>query len=163
MQQFLKFITWKLKIKNYYLTFMYSWTCFERPHAHHPELNKCSSNLWFYRWSVVVAVLLVVVGPAGVRTPETCWAVHKRQVKKTWEIVASSWLIYWKITDVFYILYYVRYNLNLTILTKKNVHYLNLIQNNIFKIFTLRRLMSHIYGAPILDVSRSYTTTQHSR
>jgi len=28
---------------------------------------------------------------------------------------------------------------------------------------TLRRLMSYIYGAPILDVSRSYATTQHSR
>ena len=30
---------------------------------------------------------------------------------------------------------------------------------------TLRRLMSyiHIYGAPILDVSRSHTKTQHSR
>ena len=28
---------------------------------------------------------------------------------------------------------------------------------------TLRRLMSYIYGAPILDVSRSHKTTQHSR
>ena len=28
---------------------------------------------------------------------------------------------------------------------------------------TLRWLMSYIYGAPILDVSRSHTTTQHSR
>jgi len=28
---------------------------------------------------------------------------------------------------------------------------------------TLRRLMSYIYGASILDVSRSHTTTQHSR
>jgi len=28
---------------------------------------------------------------------------------------------------------------------------------------TLRRLMSYMYGAPILDVSRSHTTTQHSR
>jgi len=28
---------------------------------------------------------------------------------------------------------------------------------------TLRRLMSYIYGAPILDVSRSHTTTQHRR
>ena len=28
---------------------------------------------------------------------------------------------------------------------------------------TLRRQMSYIYGAPILDVSRSHTTTQHSR
>ena len=31
------------------------------------------------------------------------------------------------------------------------------------EILTLRLLMSYIYGAPILDVSRSYTTTQHSR
>ena len=30
-------------------------------------------------------------------------------------------------------------------------------------ILTLRWLMSCIYGAPILDVSRSHTTTQHSR
>jgi hypothetical protein len=29
------------------------------------------------------------------------------------------------------------------------------------KSLTLRLLMSYIYGAPILDVSRSYTTTQH--
>jgi len=28
---------------------------------------------------------------------------------------------------------------------------------------TLRRLMSYIYGAPILAVSRPQTTTQHSR
>jgi len=28
---------------------------------------------------------------------------------------------------------------------------------------TLRLVMSYIYGAPILDVSRSHTTTQHSR
>ena len=39
------------------------------------------------------------------------------------------------------------------------------------RLLTLRRLMSYIYiyiyiyiyGAPILDVSRSHTTTQHSR
>jgi hypothetical protein len=42
---------------------MYSSTCFGCPHVHHQELNKYSSSLWFYRWSVVVAVLLVVVGP----------------------------------------------------------------------------------------------------
>jgi hypothetical protein len=78
---------------------MYSSTCFGRSHAHHQELNDCSSSLWFYRWSVVIAVLLFVVGPdhdqqhcyhhdptvkpeaatavaellmMGVRTPETC-------------------------------------------------------------------------------------------
>ena len=32
-----------------------------------------------------------------------------------------------------------------------------------FKSLTLRQLMSYIYGAPILDVSRSHTTTQHNR
>ena len=49
----------------YYLSFKYSSTCFGHPHAHHQELNNCSSSLWFYRWNVLVAVLLVVVGPVG--------------------------------------------------------------------------------------------------
>ena len=31
------------------------------------------------------------------------------------------------------------------------------------KLLTFRLLMSYIYGAPILDVSRSHTTTQRSR
>ena len=31
------------------------------------------------------------------------------------------------------------------------------------KSLTIRLLMSYIYGVPILDVSRSHTTTQHSR
>jgi hypothetical protein len=52
----------------YYLTFMYSSTCFGRPHAHHQKLNNCGSSLWIYRWSVVVAVLLVVGGSAGPTT-----------------------------------------------------------------------------------------------
>ena len=34
---------------------------------------------------------------------------------------------------------------------------------NYVTVLTLRRLMAYIYGAPILDVSRSHTTTQHSR
>ena len=35
--------------------------------------------------------------------------------------------------------------------------------NFLFNPLTLRWLMSYIYGAPILDVSISHTTTQHSR
>jgi len=31
------------------------------------------------------------------------------------------------------------------------------------KSLTLKLIMSYIYGAPILDVSRSHTTTHHSR
>jgi hypothetical protein len=46
---------------------MYSSTCFGRTNAHHQELNNYSSSLWFYGWSVVLAVLLVVVGPADNR------------------------------------------------------------------------------------------------
>jgi hypothetical protein len=59
MQQFLQFII---------LTFIYSSTCFGRPHARHQELNNCSSSLWFYLRIVVIAVLLFVVGPAGLTT-----------------------------------------------------------------------------------------------
>jgi hypothetical protein len=44
---------------------MYSSTCFGHPHVHDQELNNCSSSLWFYLQSVVIAVLLVVVGSAG--------------------------------------------------------------------------------------------------
>jgi len=36
-------------------------------------------------------------------------------------------------------------------------------RQQILEQLTLRWLMSYIYGAPILDVSRSHTTTQHSR
>jgi hypothetical protein len=45
-----------------FLQFIYSSTCFGRPHAYHQELNKCNSNLWFYIRSLVIVVLLVVVG-----------------------------------------------------------------------------------------------------
>ena len=41
-------------------------------------------------------------------------------------------------------------------------HFLHVSRIRI-KLLTFRRLMSYIYGAPILDVSRSHTMTQHSR
>jgi len=50
---------------------MYSTTYFGGPHVHHQELNNCKSSLWFYHWSVVVAVLLVVVGPVA-----SGWLIH---------------------------------------------------------------------------------------
>jgi len=61
---------------------MYGSTCFGRPHAHHQELHNCSSSLWFYRWSVVVAVLLVVVGPENRpdHDQQHCYH-HARRVK----------------------------------------------------------------------------------
>ena len=41
-------------------------------------------------------------------------------------------------------------------------HFLHVSRRRV-KSLTLRLLMSYIYGAPILDVSRSHTTMQHSR
>ena len=50
--------------------------------------HNCVNGLWFYRWSVVVAALLVVVWPVitGQTTTnnETCWATHKHQVINLW-------------------------------------------------------------------------------
>jgi hypothetical protein len=45
-----------------------AWHFFGCPHAHHQELNNCSSSLWFYLRTVVIAVLLIVAGPAGLTT-----------------------------------------------------------------------------------------------
>jgi hypothetical protein len=85
---------------------MYSSACFGRPHPHHQELNNCSSSLWFYRWCVVVAgrpdhdqqhcyhhaptvkpeaaTAVIELLMMGMRMPETCWAVSKRQVINLW-------------------------------------------------------------------------------
>jgi len=87
------------------LTFIYSSTCFRRSPTHNQELNGCSSSLWFYLRIVVTAVVGPVNRPdhgyhhdmkvkpeaasavvelliVGGRTPETCWAVNKRQDNK---------------------------------------------------------------------------------
>jgi len=88
------------------LTFIYSSTCFGRSSAHHQELDDCSSSLWFYLRIVVIVVLCLWSGRLqhgyhhdtkvkpeaataviellmmGGRTPETCWAVNKRQDNK---------------------------------------------------------------------------------
>ena len=90
------------------LTFICSSTCFGRSPAHHQELNDCSSSLWFYLRIVVIAVRCLWSGrpqtphgchqdtkvkpeaatavtellSMGGKTPETCWAVNKRQDNK---------------------------------------------------------------------------------
>ena len=55
----------------YYLSFKYSSTCFGHPHAHHQELQQLQWQPLVYRRSLVIAVLLVVVGPAGPTTTKS--------------------------------------------------------------------------------------------
>jgi hypothetical protein len=92
----------------YYLTFIYSSTCFGRLHTHHQELNNCSSSLvlpfergdsstvgrgragttttnstatnTLQRYKPESATAVTELLMMGVKTPETCWAVNKRQV-----------------------------------------------------------------------------------
>ena len=59
----------------YFLTFIYSSTCFGRFPAHHQELNDCSGSLWFYLRIVVTVALC-------------SWSGRQ---KINWKIVASGW------------------------------------------------------------------------
>jgi len=49
------------------------------------------------------------------------------------------------------------------LLTLLGAHHFLHVNRIRVKLLIFRLLMSYIYGAPILDVSRSHTTTQHSR
>ena len=82
------------------LTFVYSSTCFGRFTANHQDLNHCSDSLWFYLRIVVTVALcswpagrsdhehgttataVIELLMMGGKTPETCWAVNKRQDNK---------------------------------------------------------------------------------
>jgi hypothetical protein len=75
------------------LTFVYSSTCFGHFPAHHQELNDCSGSRPARPWTqhgchhdmkvkpeAVTAVIELLM--MGGKTPETCWAVNKRQDNK---------------------------------------------------------------------------------
>ena len=118
----------------------------------------------------------------GVRTPKTCWIVNKRQVIN-WRNCCIWFVNLFESFNVNCLLLGM-WNLVFSQITKKPM---NFARNTVYfseitKCFgelkfwsyvwpinfaktklTLRWLMSYIYGAPILDVSRSHTTTQHSR
>jgi hypothetical protein len=70
---------------------VYSSTCFRCPDAHHQELNNCSSSLWLYHWSVVVAVLLVVFGLAQ---PQPTAHAHHQELNNC---SSSLWFYRWSV------------------------------------------------------------------
>ena len=66
MQQFHRFITWRLCVAQHV-------SGAPRPSS---GAYKCFNSLWFYRWSVVVAALLVVVLSVMYNRPDhDCWSV----------------------------------------------------------------------------------------
>ena len=81
----------------------------------------------------------------------------------------NNWMFYSRSLVILYILFhgeYVGQRMRLKVLSLSlgpNIITINSVAVSGQDVLTLRRLMSYIYGAPILDVSRSHTTTQHSR
>jgi hypothetical protein len=75
----------------YYLSVKYSSACFRHPHAHHQELQQLQQQPLVYRRSLVVAVLLVVVGPAVIEYKmcvlifSTTFVRNISHSKKNWE------------------------------------------------------------------------------
>ena len=90
------------------LTFIYSSTCFGRFPAHHQELDDCSSSRSARprtqhgchhdaKVKPEAATAVVELLMMGGRTPETCWAVNKRQDNKLencciWLVIYLNWI-----------------------------------------------------------------------
>jgi len=104
---------------------------------------------------------------------ETCWAFNERWNNKFYYKVASCWLFLLsrfptvKFGCMFTMSTVNRLNPELNpicyLLALLGAHHFLHVSRIRVKSLTLRLLMSYIYAAPILDVSRSHTTTHHSR
>jgi len=84
---------------------------------------------------------------------------YQNNIRSSWTHLNSSFKDYWQClnplnTELNPICY---------LLALLGAHHFLHVSRVRVKLLTFRRLMSYIYGAPILDVSRSHTTTQHSR
>ena len=139
-------------------------TCYERQTARHQELKNCNCSLWFYirlwflaavmaEWALsahsamTAAITIFELLMMGGVSLETCWTIKKHWNNKFYYTVASCF-----------------YFCKIYIMMHGSMNISDIIYKLLTTLWlTLRWLMSYIYGAPILDVSRSHTTTQHSR
>ena len=106
--------------------------------------HHCDCGLWFYSNKGVISLYLHCNFVQNVCCMSIIWSCTK-VVALMVEVTCQN------VLDNYFALYKVL-RLKVWVLPRKTA-----------SVLTLRRLMSYIYGAPILDVSRSHTTTQHSR
>jgi len=140
-------------------------TCFERHTANHQQPKNCNCSLWFYKvcgcrqlsclshdsWrkpqtyvkpeAAITVFELLMMGGVSL---ETCWAIKKHWNNKFYYMVASCWLF---LQNLYY---------------NARIHE-HEVEEDAMVLITQVTNVIYIYGAPILDVSRSHTTTQHSR
>ena len=135
-------------VSKFYFIFIWSLTCFGRHTAHHQKPKSAQAPSDLHAWKVVGRV---VAGRCQAE-PDSV------QQLLSFILIWNKILIHCGILlDFLYELYYgARIHRHQI---KHSVVWNCLEEDRL----TLRRLMSYIYGAPILDVSRSHTTTQHSR
>jgi len=103
--------------------------------------------------------------------PDTCILVKNKFRNSPLVICCTIWDLPWrnsnvpKLTPRPYVFNPLNPELNpiCYLLALLGAHHFFHVSRIRVKLLTFRLLMLYIYGAPILDVSRSHTTTQHSR
>ena len=145
-------------------------TCFKRHIAHHQEIKICTCSLCFYIrfWLPVGAMPEWELSSQPSQRPAT------KNVCKTRGCNYSLWAPYDErcvARNILRLYVYCLccfettlrpdYSKSISLTRGTNSH--ESYYTQLYPVLTLRRLMSYIYGAPILDVSRSHTKTHHSR
>jgi len=119
-------------------------------------LRETARRWWHWRkeWGLKDPKSLVFHIKMYIKTPS--WASYSEVKKKI--IIIISCQIQQELTPL-----NAELNPICHLLALLGVHHFLHVSRIRVKSLTLRLLMSYIYGAPILDVSRSHTTTHHSR
>ena len=154
---------------NFAAHFATSWDSSARKCLHHLLLPSCASAprhcttlITFGEYSMVAATLHAV-NPGSLHSMEE-YVHSKLQSLRTFMTRSENARVFVR-TCVRAVLNPLNAELNpiCYLLALLGAHHFLHVSRIRVKSLLLRLLMSYIYGAPILDVSRSHTTTQHSR